>query len=362
MGHFSLSSLQMSASDARVLVLGGSGFIGRNLVHHLVVNDLASYIRVADKVLPQTAYLDEAHQASFDSDKVEFMQANLTSDASIAKVFTADEPFTFVFNLAGETKYSQPEGVYAEKITGLTTEVSTAQVYDGSKKVQGEDKKIKPWTQIATYKMQAEEALAGIDGLNYVIVRPVIVYGPGDVSGISPRVICGAVYQQLGEKMTFLWTKDLAINTVHVRDVVRALWHLTSNGESGEIYNLADKGDTKQGTVNSILETIFGIETNFAGKIKSNLARVNLAGVTEGVNEKHLKPWSDLCRAAGIDNTPLTPYLDQELLYNNHLAVDGSKIESTGFTYDHPEINEELVREQIAYFTSQNIFPESTLQ
>lgn len=63
---------------------------------------------------------------------------------------------------------------------------------------------------------------------------------------LAPRIICGAVYHQLGEKMEFLWTKDLRINTVHVRDVVRALWHLTSNGDAGAIFNLADKGDTSK--------------------------------------------------------------------------------------------------------------------
>ncbi len=54
--------------------------------------------------------------------------------------------------------------------------------------------------------------------------------------------------------MKLLWTKDLKINTVHVSDVVRALWAVTASKEEGglrkapwaniEIYNLADKGDT----------------------------------------------------------------------------------------------------------------------
>ena len=38
------------ASKPRVLVLGGCGFVGRNFVTFLVQNDLASKIRVADKV------------------------------------------------------------------------------------------------------------------------------------------------------------------------------------------------------------------------------------------------------------------------------------------------------------------------
>lgn len=54
------------------------------------------------------------------------------------------------------------------------------------------------------------------------------------------------MYKQLGEKMKLLWTKDLKMNTVHVRDVVRALWHLKDAGPPGEIYNLVDKGETSK--------------------------------------------------------------------------------------------------------------------
>jgi len=83
----------------------------------------------------------------------------------------------------------------------------------------------------------------------------------------------------------------------------------------------------------------------------------NFEDVTAEVNDKHLKPWSDLTKGAGIVNTPLTPYLDQELLYNNSLSVEGSAIEGTGFVYDYPKITEALVREQIDYFVKQKLFP-----
>ena len=39
----------------RVLVLGGCGFVGRNLVKHLVDQDLCSAIVVADKTMPMIA-------------------------------------------------------------------------------------------------------------------------------------------------------------------------------------------------------------------------------------------------------------------------------------------------------------------
>jgi len=89
----------------------------------------------------------------------------------------------------------------------------------------------------------------------------------------------------------------------------------------------------------------------------SNAAKINFKGVTEDVNDKHMKPWSELCREANIVNTPLTPYLDPELLYNNSLSVDGSAIESTGFSYQFPKINKDLIMEMIYYYSNQGLFP-----
>lgn len=371
-----------ASGNKKVLILGGMGFIGRNLVNYLVKNNLASFIRVADKVLPSTAFLNAEHKAAFESPLVEYKQSNLTSEASIKRAFSdeaagrfnAGDKFDYVFNLAAETKFGQTPEVYNEKVLDLATkvgnaakahgvgkfiEVSTAQVYDSGSKPSSEDGKLKPWTTQATYKLKAEEALKGIAGLSLVIARPAVVYGPGDVSGISPRVITGAVYKHLGEKMKFLWTKDLRINTVHVRDVCKALWLMAEHAAPGSIYNLADKGDTDQGTVNSILEEIYGIKTGFMGATISQMAKLKLKDVCEGVNDKHLKPWSDICKEAGIINTPLTPYLDVELLSNNALSVDGSKIESlAGFKYDHPKPTVELIRESMEYYISQGLFPQ----
>jgi len=356
-----------------VLVLGGVGFIGRNLVKYLVDYNLAAKIRVVDKVLPAIALLGAEHQAAFDNPIVEFMQGNLTSADSVAKVYTlAGGKFNIVFNLAAETKYGQTDAVYAEKVFDLSVkvateaakqevdkfiEVSTAQIYEAGKKKAKENEKADPWTGIAKYKLKAEEELRKIPKLNLIIVRPAYVYGPGDITSLSPRIICGAVYKHLGEKMKFLWDEKLKLNTVHVRDVAKALWHLSQKGAVGSTYNLADKGETDQGDFNEILSKIFGIETGFLGSIVSNLAKLKFDEVTAEVNDKHLKPWSDLTKSHGIVNTPLTPYLDQELLYNNSLSIDGAFIESTGFVYDNPKVTEALIREQIKYFVDQKLFP-----
>ncbi|KAI8920007.1 hypothetical protein DFJ77DRAFT_450768 [Powellomyces hirtus] len=372
-----------------VLLLGGVGFIGRNLVQYLLDKSLVETVRVADKALPATAYLNDAQKRLFTEDKrVEFRQANLTNAAAIEKVYTRDDgkEFDYVINLAAETKYGQSDEVYDERTYQLSVavaneaakrkvkvfvEVSTAQVYESDKKPSGEESKVKPWTAVAKSKLKAEEELKKIPGLNLVILRPALVYGPGDVYGLTPRLIMGAVYRQLDEKMELLWTKDLKMNTVHVSDVARAIWHVSATtaeqgGRAGpvtgvEIYNLADHNDTDQGKVNNLIEIIFGIKTGFQGTMISQFAKLNLEAVTEDVNDKHLQPWSELCKSAGVANTPLTPYLDKELLKDNALSVDGTKIEKTlGFGYLVPTMTEAGLREVVAGFVESGTWPKGT--
>jgi len=360
-------------SKPRVIILGGCGFVGRNLVQFLVEKDLTSKIRVADKVLPALAGLSETQKEIYS--KVEFKQVNLSRAQTIAKVFDDEGgAFDYVFNLAGETKYSQADAVYQENIIDVSVtcateaakrgvkkfiEVSTAQVYDSGDKPRKENAKIKPWTGIAKAKLKAEEALKGIQGLNLIIVRPAMIYGPGDLTSLTPRLITAAVYKSLGEKMEFLWDKDLYLNTVHVRDVANALWHLATNGKPGSVYNLADESNTSQGTICPILESLFGIKTGFMGAMKSKMATsLAMKVVAETANDKHLKPWSDLCKEHQITTTPLTPYLDEELLYDNPLSVDGGAIVSeTGFKYAHPKVTQELVREALDYHIKNGSFP-----
>jgi len=309
---------------------------------------------------------------------VEFKQVNLARENTIDKVFDSDGgDWDFVINCAGETKYSQGEVVYKENILDASVtaakaaakrnvkkwiEVSTAQVYDSDKKHSTESSSTKPWTKLAEFKLQAEEAIKAIPGLNWIIVRPSIVYGPGDISGLTHRFVCASVYKQLKETMEFLWDKDLKYNTVHVMDVVAALWFLTQQGTVKEIYNLADPGDTTLGTVAEFITKMFGIKTSFMGYLQSKaISVIGMKTAAETANEKHLSPWSELCKTHNIHNSPLTPYLDQELLYNNNYSIDGTKITKLGFEYKFPQVTEEELRKIIIYFEELKYFPKGLL-
>jgi len=239
-------------------------------------------------------------------------------------------------------------------------EVSTAQVYQSGKKPSNEKDKLKPWTLIAKYKQLAEEEIKKLKKLPYIIIRPSIIYGPGDLNGLLPRIICAATYTYTKDKMKLLWTGDMRIHTVHVIDVVLAIIHLWKKGKTGDIYNLSDKSDTTQNSFNSFLEAIFGIEIGYFGSVLSNLASLKLSEAVKTANDNHMAPWSEMCKKANIV-TPLSPYLDKEILSNNPLSVDGSLIEETGFKYTVPIMKQEYILEEISYFENQKIFPKITI-
>jgi len=237
-------------------------------------------------------------------------------------------------------------------------QVSTAQVYDYEKKGRAETDKLKPWTALAEAHLKAEQELAKVTGLKMVIVRPAIVYGPGDINGLTPRIIIGAVYKATKEKMEFLWDGDLNINTVHVSDVVRALWFLAAQGKAGDVFNLADTANSNQGSIAELLEKYYSIKCGFKGNLASKLATsIAMKTVAEAANEMHLKPWSDVCKMAGITNSPLTPYLDEELLYNHPLSVNGVKITTLGFKYEHPAPTLDDIKAVVAGFQELAYFP-----
>ncbi|KAK7074973.1 hypothetical protein SK128_004905 [Halocaridina rubra] len=365
----------MTNEKPKVLVLGGCGFIGRHIVAELISKDVASTVCAVDKVPPQIAWLNESHRKIFDDERLVFRSANLINPTSCETAFGEDE-WDWVINAAGETKTGQVEAVYREGIVRLSSncateaakrkckiylEISSGNMNSNEKTAHKESDDCNPWTVAATFKHQVEKKLMEMSDLNWIIVRPGIVYGPSDRTGITPRLVFGAIYRHLGETMKILWDENLRINTVHVTDIARAVIWLCQQGKTAQIYNVVDEANTKQGDITTIVSDIFNINHDYWGNTLSSIAKTDSMALVNEINEKHLAPWAAVCSADGLDNTPLTPYIDQNSVHHKHLHLDGSKIRSEGFTYSVPKPTLENLLEVLKDFIIMKIFPASAL-
>lgn len=66
------------AEKPAVLIIGGLGYIGRFLALYIHKNNLASEVRIVDKVLPQLAWLAPEFEEACANDK--FMQADASKE------------------------------------------------------------------------------------------------------------------------------------------------------------------------------------------------------------------------------------------------------------------------------------------
>ncbi|TKA65189.1 hypothetical protein B0A49_07906 [Cryomyces minteri] len=347
-----------SEDKPAVLIIGGLGYVGRFLALHIHSHSLASTLRLVDKQLPELAWL--APEFKDACSRANFVQADASQERSLPRIFDLPDgrQFDYVFNCGGETRYSQDDEVYklrsynlsmalgkeaAKRKTKSFVEVSTGMVYAPNSVPRKETDKTKPWLKQAKWKLQAEEDLARIPGLNLVVLRLAHVYGPYAGRWLGTQLALARVYQSMEREMKWLWGENLRTNTVHVSDAARALWTAASwrarttttpkPGTPPPLFNVVDHGNTSQGTMAGLIRDIFGIATGFQGTLINTFARLNLEHVVDDVNDETLDPWAELQQKAGIgDTTPLSPFMEKELLKDTDLSLDGRRFEeATGF-------------------------------
>jgi nucleoside-diphosphate-sugar epimerase len=76
------------ADKPSVLIIGGLGYIGRFLALYIHQNNLASEVRIVDKVLPQLAWLAPEFEEACSTDV--FMQADASKERMLTLLFVGD--------------------------------------------------------------------------------------------------------------------------------------------------------------------------------------------------------------------------------------------------------------------------------
>lgn len=238
----------------RVLVTGGSGFIGTHLVNRLI--EKGHEVRVLDNKAPQNR---KARYVNGDIRSVEDVSIAMSGCkacfhlAAIAQARNEDKDLLYKVNYLGSKTVFDA----AEKVGAKIIFASSSAVYGNVAKPAKETAQCNSVSYYGTTKLKSEQLLKGSDAF---IVRLFNVYGPGNEAGVV-NVFCKRMmnYQEVPVIGNGRQTRDF----VYVSDVVDALFlGIEHNG----IYNV---GTGKETSVLQLIEIIQRL-----ARYKPNIVRV----------------------------------------------------------------------------------------
>jgi nucleoside-diphosphate-sugar epimerase len=211
----------------RVAVTGATGFIGRHLVERLV--ETGDQVRAIQRP-------DSRHSAPAGT---QVLQARLEVAALTEAFHTVD----VVVHLAGVVSATRESDFFDVNVEG-TRAVALAARAAGARLVhisslaaagpapptapRSEDDTPAPITPYGDSKLESERVVASTPGLIWTILRPAVVYGPGD-RALLPLFKCA----QIG-LMPLVGRASAAYSFVHVSDLVSAIEAAVGSASSGD--------------------------------------------------------------------------------------------------------------------------------
>ena len=252
-----------------ILITGASGFIGSFLVE----SGLARGFEVWAGVRPTSSrrYLQD--------ERINYFDLNLGDDEALRKALLEHKAqhgaFDYVIHAAGATKCRTKADFYrvntegTERLARLLVETATLSpdgrlVFLSSLSVFGpvRDKDMEPIcatdtpepnTAYGLSKRAAEEALAAIEGLHYVVLRPTGVYGPRERDYF---LMAKSVMQRIDVSVGF---KPQVITFIYVRDLVEAAFLALTKGPDRMAYFLTDGYDYTSQDFGRLIQQQLGV-------------------------------------------------------------------------------------------------------
>lgn len=304
------------------LVTGGAGFIGSNLVDHLLSRDPYCNVTVLDK-LTYAGYRGNLELA-MKSERVNFVWGDVCDPTTVRHLC---ERANIVIHAAAEShvdrSISSPSAFGATNFMGtlvmleavkaaevdLFVYISTDEVY-GSRTTGSfvETDSINPRNPYSATKAGADRLVSAYHetyGLNTIIIRPSNNYGPRQ---FPEKLIPFFVWKAMrGEDLPVYGNGEQVRDWLHVYDHCRAIGKIITKGTVGGVYNIPGMNERKN------IEVI----------------RIIL--------DELRKPES------------LIKFVEDRVGHDSRYAIDGSALEALGW---YPRIKwEDGIRETIRWYT-----------
>lgn len=246
----------------KILITGASGFIGSFIVEEALRRGFETWAAVRKS--SSRDYLQD--------ERIRFIELNLSSKEQLVEQLR-DKDFDYVVHAAGVTKCLNKADFHRINTEGTKNLVDAILevkmplkrlVFVSSLSIFGAIREQQPYGEIretdtplpntayGRSKLEAEQYLASVEGLNYVILRPTGVYGPREKDYfIMAKSIKGHSDFAVGFKR-----QDITF--VYVEDVVQAVFLALEKGESGRKYFLSDGKVYQSATFSNLIHDELG--------------------------------------------------------------------------------------------------------
>jgi len=272
----------------RILIVGGAGFVGSNLVKRCLQEGVREIVVVDNLLSSEPENVPQ-------SDRVVFWQGSIADDAILAKI---QDDFDYIFHLA--TYHGNQSSIHDPLADHENNLLTTLKLFNRIRDFQNVRKVVYSGAGCAvaektfadarptkeddpiSLEMDSPYSISKIVGEYYAVYfyrqhgLPTVrarfqnVYGPGEVLGAGQwrgtpatvwrNVTPTFIYKALKGKELPLENKGVASRDfIYVDDIVEGLLLCASRGNPGEVYNLASGAET---TIKKLAELINQLTKN----------------------------------------------------------------------------------------------------
>jgi nucleoside-diphosphate-sugar epimerase len=199
-----------------VAVTGATGFIGRHVTAHLVARGFAVRVVVRPESTHKAPDGATMIRAPLEPGALKHAFDGAEAVIHLAGIVSALHPAAYsAVNVDGTRAVAIATGAVSAHLVHISSVAAAGPAPAGSPR--GEDDVPNPRTPYGCSKLEGEQAVKATPGLRWIILRPSVVYGPGD-RAMLPLF-------KLAERgwLPLVGRADAAYTFVHVDDVVRAI-------------------------------------------------------------------------------------------------------------------------------------------
>ncbi|MCK9596976.1 dTDP-glucose 4,6-dehydratase [Candidatus Pacearchaeota archaeon] len=272
----------------KILVTGGSGFIGSNFINNLL--EKGNQIVNLDKLTYAAKGKNLEHMGISENSNYKFALGDICDKYLVNSLFKEEKP-DMVFNFAAESHVDRslknPDDFIKTNILGAVNifeaslknktkriiHISTDEVYGSRNKGSfSEDSSLTPSSPYSASKASADLiALSFYKSFNLpvIVTRSANNYGEYQFpEKFIPLFITNLIEEK---KVPLMWSKENpGKNTrdwINVKDNCEAIWYAAINGKEGEIYNIPGNNERTNIDITNLLLKEFGYGDEMIEKI-----------------------------------------------------------------------------------------------